>query len=288
MRTVIRSIQALMGHCGVDSGLDLICLHGRPDLHAAAKGELEAGLGTRVQATNGPALDDDSIAFGLALGAFDGPDTFDLARDLKPDPPLRDIFPWGELAVQAALLVCMVLTLGSRYFSREDRLETLQAEAARQTSRDAVPESELLREKKDLEQKVESVRRCLSTRVLWTTYTHDIAARLPPGVTLTAFLGQAEMAEGSPKKEGGGGRTRRSLLLKGSAPIGPSGSTPPEIDTLLDALRADSMLRREFPSVELADIRLVQASEKTKASVTFTILCLPEKERGGAAGGGKR
>ena len=43
------------------------------------------------------------------------------------------------------------------------------------------------------------------------------------------------------------------------APISPDGSTPREIDAFLESLRNHPLLQRDFPLVELADIKRYQA-----------------------------
>src|SRR5207302_1250171 len=117
---------------------------------------------------------------GLALGCLEPrPVTFDLARSLKPRPGLWDIFPCGELAVQAALLVCMALFLNFRHEKVGEAYRSVAAENRQHRWLAAVPETQLEKEKKDLTERVGAMQRFLGDRVVWTGYTQDVARHLP-------------------------------------------------------------------------------------------------------------
>ena len=127
-----------------------------------------------------------------------------------------------------------------------------RAEDARYAWAAKVPTAKLQDEKKDLEQRAEALRTFLSTRVLWTAHARDMAARLGPAIVLTSFQGAAEL-------EGGKGKAKQSLALKLSAPIKKAGAMPEEIDGFLRTLRDDPLLKRDFPEIEMGDLRWTSA-----------------------------
>ncbi|NQT13394.1 MAG: hypothetical protein HQ582_11630 [Planctomycetes bacterium] len=54
---------------------------------------------------------------------------------------------------------------------------------------------------------------------------------------------------------------------------------PREIDDLLDTLRAHPMLKRDFPIVELAELKQVQKRSADIPRARFTVVCLPKKKK---------
>lgn len=289
LRSTARSLQALLVHCGVDSALDAVLVHGRPDLHdVLATEEFQPQPGVRVTCTEGPALNNAATAFGLALGCLNPPgEAFDLAHSLKPRASLWEVFPWGEAALQIAMLVCLALILLVRSHAVKDDYEAVQAENARRAALTSLPESQLLKEKKDLEQRVEAVRKFLASRVLWSSYTHDVANRLPAGATLSSFQGLCELEFLGKQKEAAV-KPKKSFTLRAEAPIPRDGSTPQEIDRFLSSLRGHPLLQRDFPLVELADIKWAEAVAGAKPRAHFTVVCLPKVEKASPkAGDGK-
>src|SRR5262249_26076884 len=148
----------------------------------------------RVVHHPGPSLEGGSIAMGLALGCQPQVEGFDLARTLKPRPPVREIFPWGELALKTAILVCASLFLMTRARGVEHGQRVVRSEAARLPWLAKVDDAQLDKERKDLEQKVKSVEAFLSSRVVWTSYTQDLSTTLPESIVLKSFAGQCEVA----------------------------------------------------------------------------------------------
>ena len=131
----------------------------------------------------------------------------------------------------------------------------------------------LEKEKSELRDKVEAVRRFLATRVLWTAYTHDLPVRLPPRAQLVSLQGLCEL-ESFAKKEGAI-KPKKSLVLRAMAPLGGGGSMPHEIDGFLNALRNHPLLKNEFPEVVLADIKRFQVLSGSQPMAIFSVVCLP-------------
>jgi hypothetical protein len=156
----------------------------------------------------------------------------------------------------------------------EDEYRAVRAEIERRPWQVGVAESELQKEKKELELRVESVQRFLAGRITWTAYTRDVAERLPAGATLSLFHGICEMGKD------GQGAAKKSFVLKAVAPAAPSGAVPREIDGFLTELRGNPLLQRDFPLIELADVRWNQPPGRdAKPIASFTVVCLPKVEK---------
>lgn len=274
--SAVRSVQTLIGYCGIDSPLDVVMIHGRADLRVKIEAEeFRQQMQIPLVWSGGPELDDRATAYGLALGCLgQQPDeAFDISRSMKPRLSLLEIFPWGELAVQMALVICMALFLYSRSRSLDEALVPVRAETAQRAWLKSAQQPQLQKEQKDLEVRVEAIRKFVASRIIWTSYTHDIAARLPTTATLTMFYGLCEL-----ETQGKQGviKPKKSFIVRASAPNPDDGSTPKEVDRFLTALRGHPLLQRDFPLVDLADIKFFQPNIKTPASSLFTVVCLPK------------
>jgi hypothetical protein len=138
----------------------------------------------------------------------------------------------------------------------------------------------LEKQTKDLEQKVEAVRKFIGTRIQWSAYTRDISTRLPR-------IAQLAMLEVFNDLDCGGGKNdsrglRKSFQIQVQAPYVNDGNAPREIDMVLTALRNHPLLKRDFPSVELSGIKRIEALGKEAPTAVFTIIGLPAAK--GAAG----
>lgn len=281
--SAVRCVQTLSKPCGIDSALDAVMVHGRGDLRAQQ--DLPAffqQMGVLTLWVDEPSLDNSAVAFGLALGGRDQKShVFDLAKTLKPRPSLWEIFPWGELALEGSLLACMGFLLTSHSWNVDESYRAVQAANLRYEWLASTQEPQLQKEKKELGQKVEAMHKFLATRILWSSYTHDIPARLPADASLSSLQGDSEL-ELIGKKKGGGKKLMKSLILKGIAPIPKGGSMPLAIDGFIDSLRGHPLLKRDFPLVELADIAWFQPPVGGRPFARFTVVCLPKVLKAGA------
>jgi hypothetical protein len=234
IRAAAASLGSLGRFCGQEGDVDAVLIHGRPDLGPLADvAEAEALPGAKVLRHDTPGLDEPSIAAGLAEGPEPGAESFNLVRSLGRGLSILDIFPWGQAVLQVILLVAATLFI--RYRLTEARAEARAAreDDARYAWAAKITTEKLQEEKKDLEQRAEAIRTFVSTRVLWTAHTRDLAARL--------------------KK---------------------AGAMPKEIDGFLRTLRDDPLLKRDFPEIEMGDLRMSSAGV-AQASATFSVTCQP-------------
>jgi len=277
-----RSLLMVSRDCGLDSPIDAVMLHGRSDLARLVDVEwLRQELAVPVHWFEGPALDNGEIAFGSGIGCWTPDDrSCDLSRALKPRASLREIIPWRQVAVQAALLLCMTLLLFNRYRTLQESYAAVQTRNADNSRTASMQEGQLEAERADLSQKVAAVQEFLGTRVLWTNYERQLAQCLPANAILTSFQGEGELKTGD--KQRGQGKAKRSLAIQGTVLLRQGGLMPQEIDVFLDRLRASPILRRDFPVVELAALKPTQSLTNENPAVSFTVLCLPESSKGKA------
>ena len=170
--------------------------------------------GCPVRCYEGPALDGAEIAFGLALGCLNqNQPAFDLSRRSSPERRFGEIFPWGELALQVALMICLGLLLAGRSIGARPGLSG-GAERKRPAMRAWLRprRRSWKRRRSELREKVDAVRRFLATRILWTAYTHDLPARLPANAQLVSLQGLCEL-EYFGKKEGAI-KPKKSFILR--------------------------------------------------------------------------
>jgi hypothetical protein len=281
-----RAMQALIVHCGIEAPIDAVMLHGRGDLRDKFS-EVREKIEPRLTWSDQPGLDDNAIAFGLAIGCLglQTQEAFDLSRSAKPLPSLSDIFPWGELAFQFVLIVCMGVILFLHSRALNESYTAIQLEVAKRTWQADLSEAQLEKEKKDLDQKVEAMRKFLGNRIIWTSYTHDLAYRLPANATLNAFYGLCELE--ATGKQAQIIKPKKQFVIKAASPITKNGRTPEEVDAFLTALRGDPLLQHDFPLIELADIKWFQPNLRDQPIAVFTVICLPGLDGSAPAGGAK-
>ena len=176
-----RTLMSQSRYYEMETPLDYAIVHGRADLHERLQKEgLPSEIGTRVVWHEGPALNSQAMAFGLALGCVDQADAgFDLSRLMKPKASLRDIFPWGELACECVLVAFMGLCLLHR---NEQVRAACTAAQMRCDGNKILASSDVAKleaEKRSLTQKIESLHQFLDSRVIWTSYLHNVMERFP-------------------------------------------------------------------------------------------------------------
>ena len=270
-----RPLQVLGQHCGIESNFDVVMIHGREDLQRVVDYTwLLQQLAVEVHWVGSPALDPNGIAFGLALGCLKqtGRD-FDLARTVKPVATLRELFPWREVAVHCALLCGLGWYLYDRLLELRHSHEMLQIQYAGSPQLATATETDLERERKELLEQVSAIKAFCDSRVVWTSFTRDLAARLPQRLALTAIQGESPLERPGKKKKKG--TTKKSLVLRGSVHIPLGGSVPRGIDDLLNSLRSDPLLKDEFPTIELAEFRRARGG----STADFTVVCLPKNSK---------
>ncbi len=100
-------------HSRLSAPIDTVFIHGRPELKLAIEQEaFQHRTGARLVRSHGPDYNLSSAALGVALNnpltEAVGPN---LAREFRPEVPIREIFPWADLAFQSTLVGAVSLLL---------------------------------------------------------------------------------------------------------------------------------------------------------------------------------
>lgn len=269
-RTILsaaRGLTTLSQHHGLELSLDYVIVHGRTDLHERLQAEqFPTEIETRVIWKAGPTMSSTDAALGLALGCFaPDPKAFDLSRTLKPAPPIKEIFPWGELAAAGALIGAMTLLLSLHLVKLEESHVNLQAKNGQHSYMTGADIAKLEKEQKTLESKIDAAKKFLESRILWSTYTSDMSSRLPPHSTLVLFSGKNELPNAKKKAPPG------TMQFQGKAPLEEDGSIPRDVDALLSAAAKDPHWKKTFASTT-TEIKLPLSSKKELTEVDFAIL----------------
>jgi hypothetical protein len=259
---------------GLERQPDAVVIHGRGDLKRLVDTEwIRQEVGVPFQWLDGPSVDGEHVALGLAQGAFqEEAASFDLAREYREPPRLSEMFPWHE----ATLYVAMLFMLAAFFWFQKSQVTRAYSAALDPNSQSActtVCTSDLEREKKDLQARVSTVRRFLDSRVLWTACFRELSSSLPDSVYLTSLSGDAEL-----KRPGKGkAAAKRSLVVKGAVSLPESGLIPHEVDRVVNAIRENPLITKDFPVIELADLQQVRLANDDRESAMFSLVCVPKE-----------
>lgn len=273
-----RALTTIGKHCGIETELGGVVLHGRSDLARLVDLEwISAQLRAPVEWLEDPPLEAAEIATSVAMGCLNECEPgFDLARTLKPPLLFRQLLPLRECAVHSMLWLSLALLLGARWLNLSELGASIGVRNAQHVSATRSL-AELKAEKSELEQQVAAIDKFLGHRVLWTAYERELGSLLPENVFLTAFHGTSELGNQNAKNKHVT-KPKKSLILRASVSIPQSGLVPHEIDRLLNALRENPLLKREFPVIELDGLKQAKATHDQDATATFSVLCLPKSQ----------
>src|SRR5262249_48923357 len=147
----------------------------------------------------------------------------DLARNLKPAPMIRDIFPWPEFALHGALLGGVSLFMGATSSEVDTRLKSVNAELSAFAWSKGMNQAKLEEEKKALEERSKVFAMFRGGRVAWSVPLHTIAAAVPEGTVITSLSGDAEVETGT---RSGPGRSKKQLVVGFETPMAGDGALP--------------------------------------------------------------
>jgi len=243
----------------------------------AMREQVAGDLGMEVAAVEGEGLTDALCSHALALSAKnDARESLNLFRSLRPPPSIRDMFPWKLAALVLCLGAGMALTLWDKSSALAREHQDLRHQNSSHQWAEKLSTPAINKERKALRLEVGAVHQFLSTRVIWTDYLRDLPTRLPPNACLSNVWASCEMKSMSKKKIKR--KTSQSLTLRGVTRFVSRGTAPKEIDTFLGSLRNVELLKRDFPLVQLAEIKWRREGESEVA--LFTIIALPKSGKG--------
>ena len=238
--------------------------------------QMEDETGMTVAAAGGEGPTDGQYSLALALSAKKGKDRkLDLLRSLRPPPSIREIFPWKLAGMILLLTGCMAFLLWDESSALAGELETLQRQNASHEWARSLTTQAIENERKVLSGEVGAVRRFLSTRIMWSNYLRDLPTRLPPNSCLSRIWASCELPDMSSKKQKRD--VKQSMTLCGMARFADRTAAPREIDAFLESLREMDVLKRDFPLVQMAEIRWRKQGSSEIA--LFTIVAMPKTSK---------
>jgi len=269
MLSAARCLKTQQAHYGIETPLDYAMIHGRPKLQEQLQQEqLPSSLETRVIWCDGPQCDGQSIATGAALGCLmQDIRAFDLSRSMKARPPIKEIFPWADLAFTASLVGFMGLAMVAHAMKLGEEHAKVQAENSQHTCLVGANPARLTKEIKTMEDQIAAVRKFAESRVQWSSYASDLAARMPRNAELTVFSGRNALEGGGRQKAAPG-----SFQLQGKAGLAESGALPIEVSDFLHTIPNTKPWKDDFGSI-VTTIKLPPAGQKEEPEVNYTITC---------------
>ncbi|HZW34300.1 MAG TPA: hypothetical protein VFF52_26490 [Isosphaeraceae bacterium] len=268
----------MMGrHSRITAAIDTVIVHGRPEVVLSQDPEaLRQRTGARWLRCAEPDYDPAAAAMGTALARPLTDDSgLDLARTFKSPPSIRDIFPWGELALQSALLGAVTLFLSGEAAQVDARLKSVGTGLKAFTWLKDQNQSQLEGEKKAVQERWNAIETFRSGRAAWSASLRTIAADAPEKTIITSLSGDAPVEA---KSKGGASQTKRKLVVNFTAPMAEDGSPPPEIHGFLATLRGEPALTQSFPLIEVTGLKTNPARDGGRPSASFSIVGLPRIE----------
>jgi hypothetical protein len=265
-------------HCGITLPIDTVIVHGRPNLAITQGPEVfRQRTGAQLIRCARPDYDLAAAALGVALANSLVDETgYDLARAIKPAISVREIFPWGELALQGVLLGAVSLFLIGTVAEASSRLKAVdtQLRSFSWLKRED-KQAKLDDDKKALQERLKAVESFEGKRVRWSAVLRSVATAAPESTTVTSLSGEAELettTKGAPAKP------KKQLIANFSTPMAEEGSVPPEIEGFLAALRGDATLTRHFPLIEVSGFKANSGKGARQAYTSYSVVCLPKAE----------
>ncbi len=120
-------------------------------------------------------------------------------------------------------------------------------------------------EKKSLARKLESLHQFLDSRVIWTSYLHNVMEQFPPSIQLMSFSGGSGLQIPGPGK--------RTIQLGATANLLPRGAVPPAVFKLIASLRNDALMKRNFDKIDLGNISQAGATPSGDVKAGFSVSC---------------
>jgi hypothetical protein len=282
--SLYRCMEKLARHTGLDAPPEDVIIHGRPDLTAVSNPDLWDGK-LNVTRVDGPTNDADSIARGLAIGAYSQVEGFNVARSLRPRLPLRKKVPWLQVTLQGGLIAAGGVFLSSGVEELERTTSVLQVQRSQLSWLKDQNMASLQAEKKKLTDRLEVVRGFMGGRLAWSASVREVAEELPPEMTLASIEGRCEYKP-DPQGRDNQRQSKRQLIAAIEAPLSKGEAIPREIDGLLFQLRKNQRIREDLPTVELGTLRWGLSGKTRQETAAFTILCLPKAQAKSNKSGG--
>ena len=263
-------------HSKIGAAIDSVFIHGRPDLPPLLETEtFKQRTGARLICRSSPSYDLASAAYGVALNSpLLDESGHNLARELRPEISIREIFPWADLAVQGTLAVGISLLLAGTAADVETRYKNARSETSTMTWLKDQDQAKLESEKRSLEDRIRTLDAFQKTSVRWSTQLRTIAADTPETTIIMSLGGDGEIDLGKANQ----GKPKKQLIVSFATPLTEDGAMPPEIDKFITALRSEPTILSHFPTIEVSGLRTGTIGASGTKSAQYSVVCLPKAE----------
>ncbi len=264
-------------HSRLSTPIDTVFIHGRPGLKLAIDQDaFYKRTGARIVRADSPDFDLPCAASGVALNNplvdNHGPN---LARELRAEVPIREIFPWADLAFQGTLVGAVSLLLCGVMADVDTKFKNARTQTAAFAWLKDQNQGKLDAEKRSLEERIRILKAFHQTRMGWCSQIRAIAADVPATTTITSLSGDGEF-EASGK--GSQAKSKNQLIVNFATPLTEDGIMPSEIDAFISALRTEPLILRHFPHIDVSGLRTGAAANNTGKVAQYSVVCLPGVE----------
>ena len=279
LKKIISAIRTILAHTTIsfkNPSIDTVILQGhKADDYVQ---ELSNDLGMEVITDDTEILTDNKYSFGLALSAASSSEqsNIDMFRSLRDAPGIMNMFPWKRAAAVVVAIVCMGFVMYNKLNSLTQEYNKLKRLNAEYKWSRGKRTGEISKQLKQLLTEVDGVNEFLSSRIIWSDYLRDLPTRLPSNACLSNIWGVSEMKELSKKEVR---KVKKSLTIRGVTKFEEGVAAPQEIESFLESLRNVDLLQKDFPLVQLAEIKW--RKEGTSEIAMFTVVAMPKKSSGG-------
>jgi hypothetical protein len=259
-------------HAHITQPIDAVVIHGRSDLELTIKPEsFRERTGARLFRCEGPGYESVEAALGTALAnPFTEAIGLDLARGLKPEVPIREIFPWSELVLEGVLVVGVSLYLNSGALELQGRLESTRVELSAFSWLKNQDQAKLEKEKKALEERVQVLDAFQATRVDWATPLGIISGAMPDSTLVSSFQGTVEGESGVKASS----KAKTQMIVNFTTPLAVEGAMPLEINSFIATVRADPALRKRFSTIEVSGLGANKGHGDLAPYASYSLVCL--------------
>ncbi|MGC8641549.1 MAG: hypothetical protein ACP5XB_16915 [Isosphaeraceae bacterium] len=259
-------------HAGIKLPIDTVIVHGRPELNLGIQPEaFRERTGAKLLRHASPVFDPASAALGAAL-ATPLVDTtgINLARGFRPPVPIREIFPWGELVVHGLLVAGVSMFLHGKAVELDTQLKTTEVELHTFSWLKDQTQAQLETEKQQLDDRLKALETCETSRVDWSAQLRALGAHIPESTLVSSFQGTGELGDNK-----GRNTNRNQMVVNFTTPLSEDGEMPPEINEFIAALRAEPVIKRHYPTMDVSGVQRQEARGNQKPTASYSVVCKP-------------
>ena len=266
---------------------DIICIEGEPTMVASTASDLENSGFTVIKREQPVAFGKDASQ-GVALARLEPSlETCDLATSLRPPAKIREIIPWGDIALTCVLLVVLWFALNSRLITIQNARDNKRIEsdhrlqelgqppmgvrspiAALQMVKDRKMDGNLQKKATDLTSQLKEYAGFYEGRERWSLYLEALPDWIPIQTHLSTFRANTPPPWCKPSEA-----KNRSISMVCISDVDNVRELPDTLPQMLDGLRKQPLLRKNFPDVQLAAVHWTKEGRAGHSS--FSVACFP-------------